>query len=331
MPSPNLFFDTAQGYQRSAAIKAAIELDIFSPIGAGKTTPDAIAESCGAAVRGVRILCDYLTVIGFLTKSDGRYGLTIDTATFLDRNSPAYLGKAVDFLCSSIFAEHFLADPTALVRKGGTVTGQGSVAPDHPIWVEFARAMAPLMAMPAERLAALLGGVGASLKVLDVAAGHGLFGIAMARQNPHAEITALDWGAVLAVAQENAAAAGVAARYRTLAGSAFDVDFGGPYDLVLLTNFLHHFDAATCETLLRKTHAALAPGGRAAALEFIPNEDRVSPPVAAKFAFTMLGSTPAGDAFTFAEYRQMFGNAGFSDIALHDLPPTEQRVVTARR
>jgi cyclopropane fatty-acyl-phospholipid synthase-like methyltransferase len=136
---------------------------------------------------------------------------------------------------------------------------------------------------------------------------------------------------VLEVAQENAEAAGVASRFRTIAGSAFEAEFGGPYDVVLLTNFLHHFDAATCETLLRKVHAALTPGGRAVTLEFVPNEDRVTPPGAASFSFVMLGSTRAGDAYTFAEYRRMFGAAGFGDLELHDLPPTDERVVIAWR
>ncbi len=62
-----------------------------------------------------------------------------------------------------------------------------------------------------------------------------------------------------------------------LPGSAFDVEFGGPYDTVLLTNFLHHFDKPTCVSLLKKVRASLKPGGKAATLEFVPNEDRVSP------------------------------------------------------
>jgi len=218
---------------------------------------------------------------------------------------------------------------SAIVRKGGTVASEeGTVAHEHPIWVEFARAMGSMMAMPAELLAQLVGAAsGQQWKVLDIAAGHGLFGIAVARQNPNAQIVALDWSNVLAVAQENARAAGLADRYRTLPGSAFEVDYGGDYDLVLLTNFLHHFDVATCETLLRKVHAALKPGGRAVALEFIPNEDRVSPPVAAAFSLMMLGSTPSGDAYTFSEYQRMFANAGFTRSEFHRLLPTEQQVV----
>src|SRR6185369_2508977 len=95
-------------------------------------------------------------------------------------------------------------------------------------------------------------------------------------------------------------------RFETIPGSAFTADFGSGYDLVLLTNFLHHFDVPTNEALLRKVHAALKPGGRAVTLEFVPNEDRVSPPVAAEFSLMMLGNTPAGDAYTFSELDRMF-------------------------
>jgi ubiquinone/menaquinone biosynthesis C-methylase UbiE len=219
------------------------------------------------------------------------------------------------------------------VRKGGIVAGEGgSIEPEHPVWVEFARSMAPMMALPAELNAGRLdAGAGHPWKVLDIAAGHGLFGIALAKQNPNAEIVALDWPHVLDVAQENARAAGVADRYRTMPGSAFEVDFGSGYDLVLLTNFLHHFDPATCEALLRKVHASLGPGGRAVTLEFVPNDDRVSPPQTAPFSLVMLATTPSGDAYTFAELERMFRSAGFSRSELHPLPPTPEQLLISHR
>jgi ubiquinone/menaquinone biosynthesis C-methylase UbiE len=192
--------------------------------------------------------------------------------------------------------------------------------------------MAPMMAMPAQLMAKLVDpGADRKLKILDIAAGHGLFGIAFATQNQQAEITALDWKPVLEVAKENAQKAGVADRYHTLEGSAFDVEFGSGYDLVLLTNFLHHFDPPTCETLLRKVRAALADGGRAVTLEFVPNEDRVTPPDTAQFSMMMLSSTPSGDAYTFAELERMFANAGFSRSTFHPLPPTIQQVIISEK
>src|SRR5262249_54029143 len=100
--------------------------------------------------------------------------------------------------------------------------------------------------------------------------------------------------------------------------------------LVLLTNFLHHFDQPTCESLLRKVYAALKPGGRAVTLEFVPNEDRVSPPGSATFAMIMLGSTHRGDAYTFSEYEKMFRNAGFSSSEAHSMPGPETVIVSKK-
>ena len=100
---------------------------------------------------------------------------------------------------------------------------------------------------------------------------------------------------------------------------------------MLLTNFLHHFDAAGCETILKKVHRALKPGGRAVTVEFVPNEDRVSPPEAAAFSLTMLVLTPGGDAYTFAELERMMRNAGFAKNELRELPPSFQRVVVSTK
>ena len=113
-----------------------------------------------------------------------------------------------------------------------------------------------------------------------------------------------------------------------LPGSAFDVPFGGPYDAVLLTNFLHHFDVPTCVGLLKKVRAALKPGGISATLEFMPNEDRVSPPMAAGFSLTMLTSTPAGDAYPFSELEAMHHEAGFQQVTAHPVARSPHTVVT---
>ena len=178
--------------------------------------------------------------------------------------------------------------------------------------------MAPMTAPAAKFIAHLIGAPeGKPCNVLDIAAGHGMYGITIAKQNPNAQIVAVDWPPVLEVAMENAAAAGVAARYATRAGSAFEADLGAGYDYALLTNIFHHFDMPTCERLMRRVHAALKPGGKAITLEFVPNEDRVSPPTAATFSLTMLAVTDAADAYTFREYEAMFRTAGFRNTTMH--------------
>ncbi len=102
-----------------------------------------------------------------------------------------------------------LGELTATMKNGTIADNEGSTKPENPIWVEFARSMAPMMAMPAEIIAKTIGAAeGKKWKVLDIAAGHGLFGVAIARHNPNAEIVALDWPAVLEVAKEKCCCGG---------------------------------------------------------------------------------------------------------------------------
>jgi SAM-dependent methyltransferase len=314
-PTPERFFSAVSAYEQTAAIKTAIELEIFTAIAEGNATAVAIAKRCDASERGVRTLCDFLTIHGFLTKSEVEYGLTQDSAVFLNKKSPAYLGGTIEFLLTPrVLEAHTLM--TDAVRRGGSALGKGNMVPDNPDWVKFARAMMPMMFMPAQVMAAELRKGGEAHKVLDIAAGHGIFGIMVAQQNPDAVVYACDWKDVLAVAEENARAMGVGDRVHLLPGSAFDVDFGEGYDLALITNFLHHFDPPACRDFLKKVHASLEPGGRAAIVEFVPNPDRVSPPMAAGFSMMMLTTTPSGDAYTFAELEKMAKDAGFACVEL---------------
>jgi SAM-dependent methyltransferase len=329
MPSAEVVLDVLFGYQRSAALKSAIDLDLFTAVDEGAHTADAIAARCQASPRGTRILCDFLVTLGLLGKRDGRYELTPESAAFLSQRSPAYLGTTARFLMRPELKAN-CDELTTAVRRGGVPPGAGNtVSDENPIWVEFARSMMPMMVPAAQTIAALLGPSNDPLKVLDIAAGHGLFGITIAQQNPSAEIVAVDWPSVLAVAEEHARAANVHDRYRRLPGDAFKVDFGAGFDVALVTNFLHHFDPPTNTRFLSRVRAALKPRGRLVVLEFVPNADRVTPPVPARFSLTMLSGTPAGDAYTFAELKAMLEDAGFDEIAAHSLP-TPQTVVMAR-
>lgn len=330
-PSPMLLFDTVTAYQRSQALKAAVELDLFTAIGEGAATAPEIAARAGASERGVRILCDYLTVGGFLTKEEGRYGLTQDSAVFLDRRSPAYAGGIVGFLMSPQLMSAF-EDLTTVVRTGTTASAdEGTMEVDHPIWVDFANGMAAMMRPAAEFMAETAAlDPERPVRILDLAAGHGIFGATFLERYPKAEVVAVDWKNVLDVAARNAERMGVSDRWTPLAGSAFEVDYGGPYDVVLVTNFLHHFDAATNTELMRKVRAALGEGGRAITLEFVPNDDRVTPESQAGFSLVMLASTRAGDAYTFAEYDRMFRDAGFSRNEMLLVPPGAQTVIISQ-
>jgi SAM-dependent methyltransferase len=318
-PNPLLLFDALNAYQRTAALKSAIELDVFTHIGAGATRVPQLASAATASEKGIRILCDYLTIEGFLNKQGETYSLTPTAAAFLDKRSPAYMGSIAFFLAHPSHIARY-TNLTAAVRNGGT-PDEGHMSPEDPIWVEFAKYMAPMSAMGAPALAQIVNLPGQAMKVLDIAAGPGAYGIEIAKLNPKAEVYAQDWKNVLELSIENARRAGVGERYHAVPGSAFDVDLGKDYDLILLPNFLHHFDHDGNVKLLRRMRAALKPGGRLATVEFVPNPDRISPLPGATFSMMMLGSTAGGDAYTLAELEAMFRDAGFGESTAQPLGP----------
>ena len=327
-PDPGAILDALCAFQFTEALKGAIELDLFTHIAAGAVTASAIAERINGSERGIRILCDYLTVRGFLSKEGDRYSCSPTAEVFLDKRKPSYIGSMANFLANDRLMRSF-RNLAGSARKGGTVA-TSTVSPNDPVWVEFARSMAPFIGMMAGTLAPIIATPGRAQKVLDVAAGHGMFGLRVAQANPSATVYGTDWADVLKVALENAAALGVADRYHTIPGSAFDVELGTGFDLVLVPNFLHHFDKPTNVSLLKKLRRAMTPGGTMAIVEFVPNEDRVSPPIAASFALQMLGGTEHGDAYTFSDLDAMLADAGFSNRRARPLVPTPQTLVTAQ-
>jgi 2-polyprenyl-3-methyl-5-hydroxy-6-metoxy-1,4-benzoquinol methylase len=327
-PSPMLIFEALQAHQKTSALRAGIDLKLFTAIGGGARTPEALAPLCGASVKGVRILCDFLTIMGLLTKDEAGYALTTDSQIFLQEGSPAYLGGMATFLFHP-FMERGMTHVIDAVRKGGTVLpGEGSVSHDNPVWVDFARGMGPLTRPSAEAAAELVAGSG-PVKVLDIAAGHGMYGITIAQHNPAAEIHALDWKNVLAVAQENALKLLGPGRWHAIEGSAFTADYGTGYDVVLVTNFIHHFDMPANTRLFEKIRIALKPGGKMAVVEMAVNEDRITPPMAGQFAMTMLTTTATGDAYSRNEIESMCRSAGFGEVQHHTVPGTLQTVTIA--
>ena len=190
-PTPERIFNTLNAYQQTVALRAAIELDVFTVIADGATDVASIATKTGAAERGIQTLCNYLTIIGFLTKENGRFALTRESNVFLSKRSPAYMGAIAEFLAGDHLMKKF-SSLTEAVKKGGSAAGHGdNQEPNDEMWVTFARSMAPLTTPSAMYIAQLTGmPQGKACQILDIAAGHGMYGITMAKNNPNAQVTA---------------------------------------------------------------------------------------------------------------------------------------------
>jgi ubiquinone/menaquinone biosynthesis C-methylase UbiE len=328
IPAPNRVIASLAAFQLSAALRSAIELDFFVAIADGHRTAEALAAHCKVEARGARILADYLVMNGFLTKQGLVYDLSMEARYYLDRRSPRYLGKPVDFLQAPFIWGQFRR-LTECVRDGGARAQDNALQPDHEMWVTFARAMTRQMAGEAEHIPGVVKQLlnrrePEPLKILDVAAGDGMFGLAFAKEDRACRVVAVDWPQVLAVTKENVAAAGVAEQYTMIAGDIRQVDIGRGYDVVLIPNLIHHLDRGSNVAMLKKVRGAMKPGGLVAIVEFAPNDDRISPPFAA-FAIFLLATTPAGDTYTVTEINAMCAEAGFKPLAAYAL--REERLI----
>jgi len=324
--SPLNFMEAAGGFHKSAVIRAAIELDVCTGVAAGLNTAAKLAEARHCSAKGMRVLLDALTILDLLRKQDEEYELSGEAALYLDRASGNYAGDALRFLMSS-FMELAFSRFTDAVRRGGTAVGaEGTLAPEHPVWIEYARGMMPLSRTTAEVVGALMAG---SSRILDIAAGHGLLGIEVLKRSPGGRAVAVDWPAVLQLAQENARAARVEERWSACAGSAFEVEWGDAYDCVILANFLHHFSRPVAVEFLRRVHGSMSKGGRLVLVELAPDESRVTPSAPGWFAVMMLATTPEGEAYTRGEYEDMLAEVGFGAPEAHKVPASARTVLVS--
>lgn len=328
-PNPAHLFEEFQAFHRSLALRTALELDLFTHIDSGAATVDALARKCHASERGIRILCDFLVVTGHLLKQSNTYRLPVNSTLYLSTNSPAYIGSAANFLAGDDALRSF-GRLTEAVQTGSGTTANDDAFQATSYWKGFAESMASFAA-PVARMAAACVDIDCDrpMNILDIAAGHGLYGLAMAARNPLAHIFALDFPAVLEVAERNARTAGMIDRYHLIPGDVFETELGGPYDMIVAANFVHHFDKTANTTLFRSFISVLVPSGQLVLVDFVPNDDRVSPAIDAAFALNMLATTAHGNTYTFREFEAMLTDAGFRNVRQPEVGDLPHWVITA--
>jgi len=319
-----------QGAQLAAVLSAAIDLGVFAALAGGALPIDQIASRIESPVRSTRILLDALAVVGLLTKDGTSYGLGPLAAAHLVPDRPGYIGAM----------SHVVADPTMwaamgrlkdAVRAGGSVLQDHGETPRHPFWEVFAQSTIGLSTPAAAGIEGILHDWIASkpsVRVLDVAAGSGMYGYTLAK-NPNVQLTTLDWPNVLVHTRKNAERMGVdASRVKYLEGNLFELDWAGPHDLIVLSQIYHHFDPETCLGLTRKAAAALAPGGKVVVQDFIADA-ALKNPAAAMFSVTMLIFTHHGQAFGLEDYRTWFSQAGLAPPKVHSFDGMPSSILVA--
>ncbi len=198
-----------------------------------------------------------------------------------------------------------------LVRDGRNVELHDAPA-DDPSWAVYIRGQYELARLSAPEVAKALDLPAGARSVLDVAGAHGWFAAALTDRHPGLRATVVDLPGSAAVGREILRGTGHADRVTHLDGSAFDVDLGGPHDAALVFNLIHHLDAGAIVALLRRVHAALAPGATLAILDLFARE-RGAKPGGEAFLGLFFHLTSGADVYSDAELRGFLRDAGFGE------------------
>jgi C-methyltransferase len=326
-------FQAFFGYLATAALGSGIRLGVFDALAAGPREAAAVAQATGADARGVRILLEALAGLGFVERQPDGYRLTTPAEAFLVSSSPSYLGRLAHIFYSDWQWQGFLRLADA-VRAGGTaVEDQDLEQPLHPFWETYVCSWGAAGYPAAAALTELLAPWIAERRPfasLDVACGDGLYSFLLAEAHPQAAVTLLDQANVLATTRRLAHERGLDERASFLEGDLFELDLGGPYDLIIASNVFHLFGADRCRRLLRRLRSALKTDGRLAIHEFAP--DPVSADLVSRlFSLIMLVRTHGGEAHTLTDYGQMLAETGFTAPEVHRLEGQPTSLLLSRR
>jgi 2-polyprenyl-3-methyl-5-hydroxy-6-metoxy-1,4-benzoquinol methylase len=310
----------AWGYAPPLILEAALNFRLFDLLDQSPKTVQELAAQTGASARGLTAILNALVGLELLARWGSRYALTPESASFLVSTKPAYHGGFFQHMTRQVLP-HWM-QLTEAVRTGRPVVRGNDEATGAEFFADFVEGLFPLSYRAAQALGGHLG-IPESTKrisVLDIGAGSGVWGIALAHQSPHVTVQAVDWPRVLQVTKAIARRHGVGDRLETSAGDLLEADFGAGHHVATIGHILHSEGRERSRQLLRKTFKALAPGGTIVISEFLPNNDRTSPPTPLIFAVNMLVHTEAGDTFTFTEIAGWLKEAGFKNPRLLEAP-----------
>jgi SAM-dependent methyltransferase len=334
IPTPESIVGIIAGYQPLYALASALDLRLFNYIADGNATAAAIEAASGASERGVRRLLNVLAGLNLLTRlREGEviiYGLTPESAMYLLEGRPGYLGGYVRFAAYRLSQQW--RGLTESVRTGQPSTRLDDPDDGEPFW----EALVDLLFPWNYPLAGIVGRQLLELqhdqptRLLDVAAGSGVWGIAAAQAQRAMKVTAFDLPAVLTHARRNAERFGLADRFEFRAGDIRRDDLGeAEYDAAILGQICHSEGREHSRELFKKVARALKPGGTIVVADMLKKEDESGPLFTLMYGLTMLVTTTAGDTFTFSEYDSWLKEAGFGGVRL--LEAMGQTVILATR
>lgn len=311
-PNPGRIMEMVWDFSRPMLAEAALHLGVFDAMDQGAKTIAQISEKTGASVRGITALLDGLVGIGLITRRGSQFKLAPDTAAFLVHGKPPFVGGLMKHVSNQLIAGWM--NLTECVRTGKPVKSVNQQQTGGEFFAQFVEDIFNMSFAQAMAAAdSLLKGLdpAQSVSALDIAAGSGVWGIAMARRHPGVRVTAVDWPQVIPVTQRVAERHGVGDRFSYVEGDILQADLGNGHNIATLGHILHSEGESRSRQLLERVHDAMSPGGTIVIGEFVTDEGRQGPAIPLIFAVNMMVNTEEGSTYTFKEMASWLKEAGF--------------------
>jgi SAM-dependent methyltransferase len=319
--TPERLMQFGFAYAPPLIIGAAVNSKVFDTLESGPKTIEQVSRITGASQRGLRAIMNALVGLDLLKKDRrGKYSLTPESEAFLVSNKP---GTLAGFFAMA--GTHLVPDWLRLneaVRTGAPPTAVNQEATGPEFFSVLVENIIPMSYPAATALgqALKLGKTRRPVRVLDIAAGSGIGGIALAQQSPLVRVTAQDWAEMIPTTKRITQKFGVADRFTYIEGDVLKADFGNDYDIATLGHILHTEGEDRSRKLLKKAFAALNPGGTIAIAEWLVKDDRTGPLNGLIFAVNMLVHSERGDTFSFNEIKSWLEDAGFKKVRELEAP-----------
>lgn len=303
----------AWGYVPPLVLEAAINHRVFDVLDSGPKDLQQLHEATGASRRGLTAILDVLVGLEFLAKDErGLYSLSPESAAFLVSTKPSFQGGILRHTSQHLMPKWLHLNDIVSTGKPAAAVNQQTEGSDF--FQNFVSDIFPMSYPAAQVLAGHLNLAAlANPSALDLAAGSGVWGIALAQSAPNLRVTAVDWPDVLPVTRKTAEKFGLADRFSFIAGDLLKADFGSQHTVATLGHILHSEGEQRSRALLAKTFKALAPGGTIAIAEFLVDSDRKGPVGSLFFAVNMLVNTDEGNTYSFEEISAWLREAGFEN------------------
>jgi hypothetical protein len=318
------------GFAPALIIDTAVKYYIFDALDHVPKTLKEIQSATGTSLRGLRAILNALVALQLLEKdAKGLFSLTPESAAFLLRSQPNYQGGLFRHVSNQLI-------PNWL--KLSEVLGSGlpvaAVTPEKEaaFYQEFVEDLFGFNHAAAQALAEILeiSKISELVSVLDLAAGSGVWGIALAQRSYMVRVQAVDFPAILPITQKVAKRYGVENQFTYTEGDLATADFGNGHNIALLGHILHIQGTAKNRALIRKTYAALVPGATIVIADWLTNSDRTAPLFPLLFGVNMLVHTEDGDTFSFEEIRSWLQESGFADVRLVNVPAVSPLVLATK-